>query len=127
MTERHRACLVCRLGHDAFCQNFTDAAQTCVAEGILPIINGHEFSVLRTQTTRTPFRAKRAATPSVSSPPQTTIASRPNLSMLATTSNDLSVHSPSALIVLKGLVRDEPRFVPPSRSQRRTFARSSAS
>jgi len=60
---------------------------------------------------------KRAATPNVSSPPQATQSIELQFFDIAITSSDRSRRSPSALAVLKGLVRDEPRLVPPSRSQ----------
>src|SRR6185503_12551175 len=81
--------------------------------------------VLGTPTIATPIWERRAATPNVSSPPQAITASSPSFSMLAITSDDLSTLSPNSLGVWKGLVRDEPRLVPPSRSQRRTVDRSS--
>ena len=62
--------------------------------------------VLGTPTTATPSAASRAATPSVSSPPMATSASIPWSASVARTAS-----APPS--ILYGLVRDEPRIVPP--------------
>src|SRR5690348_9192471 len=75
--------------------------------------------VLGTPTTFRPMSAcRRAATPRVSSPPITTSASTPSASRVsATLSTPPSVSS--------GLVREEPRMVPPRGSMPRTAGMSS--
>src|SRR5580693_3832909 len=68
--------------------------------------------VLGTPTTRTPASYSRVAAPRVSSPPIATRASTPSaarLSLIRSTPD----RPPALALSASGLVRDEPRIVPP--------------
>src|SRR5690348_6871741 len=80
--------------------------------------------VLGTPTTLTPSSDSRVATPSVSSPPIATRASTPRparLSLIRSTPD----RPPPAALSASGLVRDEPRIVPPRGGMPRTACTSS--
>src|SRR5262249_44374202 len=68
--------------------------------------------VLGTPTTGTPSVYSDAATPRVSSPPITTSASTPSPVRLPLTRSRPDL-PPAAALSASGLVRDEPRIVPP--------------
>src|SRR6185437_2035620 len=80
--------------------------------------------VLGTPTTLTPSSESRVATPSVSSPPIATSAPTPRparLSLIRSTPD----RPPLAALSASGLVRDEPRIVPPRGRMPRTACTSS--
>src|SRR6266702_191248 len=75
--------------------------------------------VFGTPTTFTPSSCSRAATPRVSSPPMATSASTPRLARLSLTRSS-PARPPDAAPSPSGLVRDEPRIVPPRGRMPRT-------
>ena len=75
--------------------------------------------VLGTPTTGTPSAYRVAATPRVSSPPIATSASTPSPARLALIRSRPDL-PPEAALSANGLVRDEPRIVPPRGRMPRT-------
>jgi len=91
------------------CSRSMASTHTCTAVSkpkVSSVADRSLSMVLGTPTTARPSSASRAATPSVSSPPMATSASMPLPARVALTASG----PPSTLY---GLVRDEPRMVPP--------------